>query len=711
MKTMNLKRAMLMLMLLVMTLSAVTGGTIAWFTDSVESSANVISAGNLDVELYHQSKTVQNSTKVDKDTKLFTLPTLWEPGAVTWENLTVENAGNLHMYYTLAINVANENYVTDTNYGLSSALKVAVVDEAISTAATREEVLEKATNGTALTTTKLTGTLAPETNDTKTYGVIIYWEPSADDNNWNVNNGKTVTEFKNAPATALQIELGVKLEATQLDAESDAFGPEYDENAKFTVRTAADLQEALNKGGKVILANDIAVDNYVTIPEGKVVTLDLGGNTLSSSTGTVIRNEGSMELVGSGTVESSAAAYAIRVQKGEVTIDSADINVKGAFGAVSIFNGANVTINGGNYMADGINGMTSHTVYVSGSTLTIKGGTFDSGYSSEGIDTICGSNSTVILNDGTFYASELGASFFLKGVTAINGGTYQYKPNAELIPDGYTATQNNNGTWTVDREYMQVGTSSATAADNGKALADAINATTGNSFLNLSAGEYKMPSIGGNKEVTIVGTKNTVIDLTTSAYMDQSTVAFEGVTIKGRTGTGGASDEIAFYSPNVTYTNCTFDGPFHVGRDGATFINCTFINLGNDYVWSNGNDVTFKGCTFNTDGKALLLYSHGGSEVAKVVVEDCIFNATQGAKAGAIANQNCAAIEIHNYGNGVNLTTSGNTIDSDFSGEWRIKDYVSGRPAVIVNGVTYTTIALDGKTMTKDANNNVTVNN
>ena len=137
-----------------------------------------------------------------------------------------------------------------------------------------------------------------------------------------------------------------------------------------------------------------------------------------------------------------------------------------------------------------------------------------------------------------------------------------------------------------------------------------------------------------------------------------------------------------------------------IGRDGAKFINCTFTELGNDYVWTYGNDCEFIGCTFNTDGKAILIYSDGGNEVSKVTVKDCVFNSTTGAKASAIANQNCAAIEIHNYGNGVNLTTSGNTYDSNFSGEWRIKQYENNGTTVTVNGKTYTQTALDGKLMT-----------
>ncbi len=247
------------------------------------------------------------------------------------------------------------------------------------------------------------------------------------------------------------------------------------------------------------------------------------------------------------------------------------------------------------------------------------------------------------------------------------------------------------------------------SASNEAELSGAIEA--GETAIELAAGTYKMPSSPKATTIKITGTKDAVVDLTMGAYMDNASVSFEGITIKTGTGmaNGNGSDYAAMYTPNVTYTNCTFVGPMRVGRDGAKFINCTFTELGNDYIWTYGNDVTFEGCTFESNGKAILIYSDGGSEVSKVDVTGCIFNATTGAKAGAIANQNCAAIEIHNYGNGVNLTTSDNTVDNDFSGEWRIKTYETGKTKVIVNGVEYTQIALDGKLMTIDAEKNVTV--
>ena len=312
------------------------------------------------------------------------------------------------------------------------------------------------------------------------------------------------------------------------------------------------------------------------------------------------------------------------------------------------------------------------------------------------------------------------------GIGAITGITQPCTVNA-TIAEGATVTLN-YGDMTTEAEYVDeltgyIGTNKGVVTNSGtiivKKNASVSNETEltaaineGASDITLAAGTYKMPSVSGSKRFTIKGTKDTVIDLTMGAYMDSSKVSFEGVTIKGSTGkaNGNGSDYAALYTPNVTYTNCTFDGPFRIGRDGATFINCTFTNLGNDYVWTYGNDATFEGCTFNTDGKAILVYSDGGSEVSQVSVKNCVFNSTQGAKAGAIANQNCAAIEIHNYGNGVNLTTSGNTYDSNFSGEWRIKTYEDGKPKIFVNGTEYTTIAIDGKTMTIDADKNVTVN-
>ena len=54
------------------------GTTFAWFSDSVTSDNNIITAGNLDVELEYSTDGT-NWTKVDSNVTLFNSNT-WEPG-------------------------------------------------------------------------------------------------------------------------------------------------------------------------------------------------------------------------------------------------------------------------------------------------------------------------------------------------------------------------------------------------------------------------------------------------------------------------------------------------------------------------------------------------------------------------------------------------------------------------------------------------------
>lgn len=74
MKNIRFKRVALMLVLLAVTLSAVTGGTIAWFTDSVESTDNVIKSGTLDMTVEYKKDWDDEWQTVEKDTKLFKTP-------------------------------------------------------------------------------------------------------------------------------------------------------------------------------------------------------------------------------------------------------------------------------------------------------------------------------------------------------------------------------------------------------------------------------------------------------------------------------------------------------------------------------------------------------------------------------------------------------------------------------------------------------------
>ena len=81
MRNMTFWRTALVATLVLTVMLSVTGGTIAWFTDTVESKDNKIEAGTLDIALY---KLTNNTTApweeiTDESEPLFN-SVLWEPG-------------------------------------------------------------------------------------------------------------------------------------------------------------------------------------------------------------------------------------------------------------------------------------------------------------------------------------------------------------------------------------------------------------------------------------------------------------------------------------------------------------------------------------------------------------------------------------------------------------------------------------------------------
>lgn len=215
--------------------SMLVGATFAWFTDSVVNGNNIIATGLLDVALYHTNAT-ETDEAVDVNTQLFLddkgNTILWEPGVVSWENLRIANEGNLALSYKFSLTTANENYIIDgaNQYGLSQALKIGLVPGGLSDTSSREAVVAAVTEWKPLASFESVGYLLPAGNDptNETFGIVVYWEPGADDNRWNLNNGKTLNE-----GDVLSIDLGVQLLASQQPYETDAFDKDYDFDASY----------------------------------------------------------------------------------------------------------------------------------------------------------------------------------------------------------------------------------------------------------------------------------------------------------------------------------------------------------------------------------------------------------------------------------------------------------------------------------------------
>ena len=272
---------------LILCVSMLVGTTFAWFTDSVKTGINTIAAGVLDVELYHSNAAVKDEP-VDSTTKLFMdlngNPILWEPGVVSYENLRIGNEGDLALAYQLSVNTDNENYIVDPSgaqYGLSQILKVGVVEGGI-TAADRAGVVEsvKDADWTTLANFLRDGSL-PE-NGEEIWGVVIYWQPGDNDNLWNLNNGKQLNE-----GDTLQIDLGIKLVATQEMEESDSIDNKYDDNAKaefFPGFQGGSAGAAITADDRGLTTTEVAMDGgdvSAVIPAG--VQVADGANSMALS--------------------------------------------------------------------------------------------------------------------------------------------------------------------------------------------------------------------------------------------------------------------------------------------------------------------------------------------------------------------------------------------------------------------------------------------
>lgn len=220
MKRKNTTRNALVMSVLSMLLcvSMLVGTTFAWFTDEVVTGMNTIAAGNLDIEVTNDAgESIQNVDELFEDI------TLWEPGVVAYENLHVSNEGTLALKYDLKINFANQNYVTDNGLGLADVLKVAVIEGTV-TGDNREELVNSvdAADWALLSDLTMPGELLP--GEEEAFAIVIWWEPSDLDNQWNVNNGRTTSDGQ-----PLHIDLGIHVFATQLMYEEDSFGNNYDE--------------------------------------------------------------------------------------------------------------------------------------------------------------------------------------------------------------------------------------------------------------------------------------------------------------------------------------------------------------------------------------------------------------------------------------------------------------------------------------------------
>ena len=394
------------------------GTTFAWFTDTASTGVNKIQAGNLNVELQYstdgtnwnnaEGHTLKFLQKQADGTVAESENILWEPGC-TYElpQLRVVNKGNLALKYKLKVTGV------EGDQKLNEVIDWKIGDTLL---ADQEGKLTAKQEGNAFT---IQGHMQ-ETAGNEYQGLSI--------------DGISITVY-----------------ATQDTVENDSYGPNYDQDAKYTIpaNNANGLTKAINAAGAgdtIKLNDNIAIDPVVEdkvtptlVPQtilNKSAVLDLSGKKLGVSAEAANENYGKASPLIM-TVDGANTKVTIKGD-GELNCEAGNNQVYG----INITNGANLVIKDGKYYG------AITAIQVQKGSLTIEGGFFDMAptckkavpqYAKYVVNAIDSA-----YKDGTATISITGGTFVNFDPSANPEG-----PGTSYVADGYKVVSETHGseTW------------------------------------------------------------------------------------------------------------------------------------------------------------------------------------------------------------------------------------------------------------------------
>ena len=581
---------------------AVTSGTVKVTAEigdlTTYSGVNITGTADDVLELTTANGTFTNGGTATKEGNTIVLNNITAGDKVEFP-VTVTNGSNVTVKYRMRVSYANDN-------GLFSQLKMKIGEY---------------TNGTITAWEELQPGSAP-----MTLACSIELPTSA-----TLQTGKC--------------DISLLVEAVQGNAAVT------DEN--YPASDNASLKQEMKKGGNVELANDILVED--TIVAEKETKLDMKGKTIANTADLWNESTDAWSLVSA------------RGADAKLTVDG-----NGKFAAkendcfaVDVQDGATVTIKSGTFIGN------IHAVYVFEGTATIEGGF----YSVQQKYNVAGKENGFVLNCYDANRKAGIAEIIVTGGTFVNfnpADCWAEGAHTNFVADGYSViseAQANGDVWyTVvkgtgivaeTQDVLNTGITDSTTKDVTVVMPKNSTVTLDNGIANEGSNA---------RDVVFEGNGSQTVDVITNAvsaeggqlnYQRGSTFTFKNLTIQAGEGSfdGIVCDELV-------YKNCVIKGKLTLyGK--ATFINCTFENtMANQYsVWTwGGTDVTFEGCTFNTNGKAILLYGQAtAAKPTNLVVNNCTFNDRNNGSAGK------AAIEIGNDYNATYTLTMNNVTVNGFA--------------------------------------------
>lgn len=467
------------------------------------------------------------------------------------------------------------------------------------------------------------------------------------------DNGKSTTV--NAPNAPLQGNYRTNILGNLLTVGAE-WNITVDPDFKGGDITYDAVSANLEAGKEVTLSEDYSASskNGVVIPMHVISSLDLNGYTFKNTVGTALEIRGSLTINGQGNVVcggGNGANAAVFVQDGGKVI----IN-EGYYYAKKDANGNGnscIYVQAGNPTGNTINvNGENKPLYYGGGVVEINGGVFES----EGNQYVLNQHDD-IENDCCFIVKGgIFVGFNPADVNECHGKVTSF------VAEGYRSVKTEyegKEAWKVEEipavttqeglnDEITNGTAGSQVTIN---LAKDATFTLNNGIANEEEKSRNVVFLGDGTQTVDVITKSVSAEGGMLNYQRGSSFTFKNLTIKA-----GEENFDGVVCDELVFENCTITGKLTLyGK--ASFKDCTFENtMANQYsIWTwGGTDVTFDKCTFNTNGKAILLYGQATeAKPTNLIVTNCTLNDRKNGAAGK------AAIEIGNdYNATYNLTIS-----------------------------------------------------
>ena len=184
----------------------------------------------------------------------------------------------------------------------------------------------------------------------------------------------------------------------------------------------------------VTLSDDVAVNTLITVPQGKKLNLDLGGNSLSAS-GVAVYADGGELVVSNGSISSSSSDAIVVRNGGTVTVDGADVSSSRS-NAISAREGT-IIMNSGTVTSQeaGLLGFKDSNIIINGGVVEgIDNGPVMGNGSAAG-SANDGTNMNVVMNGGKLVAHIQSAGYIACAVYVPNSGSFTMN-GGEIESDG-----------------------------------------------------------------------------------------------------------------------------------------------------------------------------------------------------------------------------------------------------------------------------------